>query len=406
MDVVFRLSLVVILLLLAACDKKDGSSDPVLKSNVGSCQANEIKNQYIAKWKSGKISRIKASSVNALIEKFIEPNRDEIEYVEPDVLIDVPQPQLASDVELQFVDINWQHVAMRTSYAWDRGLSGNNVIVAVVDSGADVTHPQLKNQVAVNSGEVPNNGIDDDGNGYVDDYQGYDFHKKSGNVRDLHGHGSHVAGTVAAEQMQDPSLPVGVAPKAKILPLNFMNEAGQGSTSNAILALRYARDRGVKIINASWGSGDCSSALRDVIQEIESFGVLVVAAAGNNGLNIDLYPNYPAAYSLSNILAVAASTSRGLTADFSNYSTNAVHVAAPGKDIFSTLPNESYGFYSGTSMAAPQVSGLAAIVWAARPNLTLSEVKSAIMQGTEGQFYPVKTRGEIDVQKTLQNLGL
>jgi subtilisin family serine protease len=358
---------------------------------------------------SGKAARyqeLKPQVKNALIEKFIEPNRDELEFVEPDVYIEVPKPVVDSSIQAQFVEVNWQHTAMQTSYAWNKNLKGSGVVVAVVDSGADVSHPLLQSQLAVNASEVPGNSVDDDGNGLVDDYQGYDFFRKTGAVTDQHGHGSHVSGTIAAAISGDVSLPIGVAPEAKILPLNFMDNAGRGSTSNAILALRYARIRGVQIVNASWGSADCSTALRDVIEELEASNILVVAAAGNSGLNIDLYPNFPASYPSANVIAVAASTVRGLTADFSNYSPNSVHVAAPGKDIYSTVPPSTYGFYSGTSMAAPQVSGLAAIIWSARPDLNLGEVKAAIMAGSEGQFYPVVSRGEIDVKKTLQNLGL
>ncbi|MCB0348550.1 MAG: S8 family serine peptidase, partial [Bdellovibrionales bacterium] len=147
-------------------------------------------------------------------------------------------------------------------------------------------------------------------------------------------------------------------------------------------------------------------ALKDTILELGDAGVLVIAAAGNSGLNIDLYPNFPASFNTENIIAVAASTSRNLMADFSNYSVNQVHVAAPGKDIYSTVPSDSHAFYSGTSMAAPQVSGLAALIWSARPDLTMSEVKEAIIAGSEGEYYPVISRGEVDVKHSLESLGL
>ncbi len=405
MDVLLKTFLLFSALTLVACGKKDDGGDPILKSNAGSCQTQEIAGQYIAKWKDGRLSRVRASSENALIEKFIEPNRDKLDFVEPDTVITLPDPVVERGINIQAVEANWQHVSMQTAYAWDKGLIGANVIVAVVDSGADITHPQLADQLSINAGEVPGNGIDDDNNGLVDDYNGYDFFRNSGAIKDVNGHGTHVSGIIAAKHTADINLPKGVAPGVKLLPLNFMKDTGEGDTSNAILALKYARSRGAKIINASWGSGKCSLALKDTILELKDAGILFVAAAGNNGLNIDLYPNFPASFNLENMLVVAASTSRGLMADFSNFSVNQVHVAAPGRDIYSSVPANSYSFYSGTSMAAPQVSGLAALLWSARPDLSMARIKEAIMNGVHGQAYAVVTRGEVDAKLSMQDIG-
>ncbi|MGE0995225.1 S8 family peptidase, partial [Bacillus sp. GMa5/2] len=190
-------------------------------------------------------------------------------------------------------------------------------------------------------------------------------------------HGTHVAGTIAAAKNNTLGV-AGVAPQVKVMSLKFLGTNG-GTISNAIKAIEYAKNKGVKITNNSWGGGGFSQALYDAIQQSNS---LFIAAAGNNGNNADQTPMYPAAYNLSNILSVASITNKGSLSSFSNYGKTSVDVAAPGTDILSTLPNNSYGFYSGTSMATPHASGVAALIQSAYPSYSPVEIKNKIMNNT------------------------
>lgn len=261
--------------------------------------------------------------------------------------------------------------------AWNIS-TGEGFVVAVIDSGVDYTHPDLAANMWTNPGEVPNNGIDDDGNGYVDDVHGYDFANNDGDPMDDNGHGTHVAGTIAAIGNNRQGI-VGVAPDAQIMALKFLSADGSGSTFDAIQAVEYAVRMGADITNNSWGGGTFSRALNEAIASAGAAGQLFVAAAGNSGVNIDTSPSFPASYPLDAVISVAASTSRDQLALFSNYGQAAVDLAAPGSGIYSTLPGGRYGALSGTSMAAPHVAGAAALIWAADPSLTAPEVKQRIL---------------------------
>ncbi|HEX6128623.1 MAG TPA: S8 family serine peptidase [Candidatus Limnocylindria bacterium] len=254
-------------------------------------------------------------------------------------------------------------------------LGKSSVVVAVVDDGVDLSHPDLAGRAWRNPGETGNgkatNGKDDDGNGLVDDVNGWDFFHDDRTVHDFEddAHGTHVAGTIAAT-LNGIGV-VGVAPRVKIMALKFGNASG-GLTSDAIRAIRYAAAKGADVINASWG-GPSSSALRDAIA---GSGILMVAAAGNEALNNDTSAGrpYPASYGLANIIAVGAADSRGQLASFSNYGPSSVDLVAPGVNILSIIPATSEhgpagAFASGTSMAAPHVTGVAALVVSVKPGL-------------------------------------
>ncbi|MEB3357297.1 MAG: S8 family peptidase [Synechococcales bacterium] len=261
--------------------------------------------------------------------------------------------------------------------AWEIS-TGAGVVVAVIDSGVDYTHPDLAANLWVNPGEIANNGIDDDGNGYVDDVHGYDFANNDGDPMDDNGHGTHVAGTIAAVGNNNQGI-VGVAPNAQIMALKFLAADGSGSTFDAIQAVEYAVLMGADITNNSWGGGAFSRALSDAIATAGNAGQLFVAAAGNSQNNNDAFLSFPASYSLDAVISVAASTRQDRLAAFSNFGQMTVDLAAPGDGIYSTLPGGQYGTLSGTSMAAPHVAGVAALVWAADPSLTALEVKQRIL---------------------------
>ena len=248
-----------------------------------------------------------------------------------------------------------------------------NLVVAVIDTGADFSHPDLAGRAWVNPGESgggkETNGIDDDGNGFVDDVNGADFYNNDGNPFDDNRHGTHVSGTIAASVNGQGV--VGVAPNVKIMALKFLNASGSGFSSDAIEAIGYAKSKGAKISNNSWGGDPYDQALYDAINNSSS---LFVAAAGNGGAdqigdNNDVNPHYPSSYDLPNILAVAAGDNQGRLASFSNYGATSVDISAPGVGILSTLPGGTYGSLDGTSMAAPHATGAAALAASVKPTL-------------------------------------
>ena len=266
--------------------------------------------------------------------------------------------------------------------AWDLA-TGAGVVVAVIDTGVDVTHPDLVPNLWTNPGEIPNNGVDDDGNGYVDDVNGYDFVHRDADPDDNEAHGTHVAGSVAARGDDGYGVP-GLAFEAKIMSLKFMDRGWGGTASAAAEAINYAVNNGADIINASWGGAGQSYAIRNAINYARSRGVLFVTAAGNEGRNNDSYASYPANYGIDNIISVAASDRRDGLAGFSNYGANKVDLAAPGVDIVSTLPGDTWGYMDGTSMASPYVAGAAALVKSVAPaNMSVQELRLTLLSSVD-----------------------
>ncbi|TCM99391.1 RHS repeat-associated protein [Paenibacillus sp. BK033] len=284
--------------------------------------------------------------------------------------------------------------------AWKDTMEASSVLVGVLDTGIDINHPDLKNNIFINENEIPDNGIDDDGNGFIDDVNGFDFVNNDATLFDSSSsdkHGTEVAGVIAAEG-NDVGI-IGVAPQVKILPLKFINK-GTGYTSDAIAAIEYAKQMGVSIINASFGGPDNNPALKDAIA---SSGILFVAAAGNDSNDLNTKPIYPAAYNLPNLLSVAAINNKGELASFSNFG-NTVDVAAPGVDVLTTLPDGKYESVSGTSIAAPFVTGTAALVMSKYPDLSASDVAHRISSNVSKQSElaeKVLTNGWVNAEKAL-----
>ena len=267
--------------------------------------------------------------------------------------------------------------------AWAAGYTGEGVTVAVVDTGVDLDHPDLYGNLFVNEGEIPGNGIDDDANGYIDDVNGFDFADYDADPNDVHGHGTHVAGTIAA--LDNGFGATGVAPDATILPVKVLGDNGSGSSTSVAAGIRYAADLGADIINLSLGGG-YSSQIESAINYARSLGSLVVAASGNEYSSV---PGFPAQFSASydNALSVGAYDSAGNKAAFSNGvgSSNAVQVDAPGVGVFSTYVGGGYATMSGTSMATPHVAGLAALTLSANPALTSAAIRDLLVSGVVGQ---------------------
>ncbi|NDC64473.1 MAG: hypothetical protein EBZ59_10945, partial [Planctomycetia bacterium] len=296
--------------------------------------------------------------------------------------------------------------------AWNTTTGSRSVVVAVIDSGVDYRHPDLAANIWTNPGEVPGDGRDNDGNGYVDDVRGWDFANNDSDPFDDQGHGTHVAGTIGAVGNNGTGV-VGVNWQVSIMPLKFLGADGSGTTSAAIAAINYAtmmrRSFGVNVVatNNSWGGGGFSTGLQSAIAAGGSAGILFVAAAGNDGANNDTSPSYPASYTDSSIIAVAAVDSSGRLASFSNVGATSVDVAAPGVGILSTTPTNTYSSYSGTSMATPHVTGVAALLKAAVPAATSAQIRSAILAAavpSAGLAGKVATGGVVNAAAALATL--
>jgi thermitase len=248
--------------------------------------------------------------------------------------------------------------------------------IAILDTGIDTDHPDLQKNL-FKSKDKPNNNKDDDKNGYVDDTYGFNTITGTGSGEDDDGHGTHVAGIVAAHGNNSEGI-AGVCWSANLIAVKFMNSRGQGSTSNAIEGIQYAVKRGAKVINGSFGTSSKSSALKDAVEYAKDHDTLLVVAAGNDGDNIDKHPTYPASYGEKNILAVAATTSDDDLASFSNFGSEDVDVAAPGDNILSTYLGGGYKVLSGTSMASPVAAGLAGLLRKQASNATPNNLRTAI----------------------------
>lgn len=266
--------------------------------------------------------------------------------------------------------------------AWDITTGDTNIVVGVLDSGIDYNHPDLQDNIWTNWDEIPDNGIDDDNNGYIDDIHGWDFHNNDNDPMDDFGHGTHVAGTIGAVGNNGIGV-TGVVWNVRMMALKFLGASGFGFTSDAISAIEYANNMGVKITNNSWSGGGYSQTLFDIIATADTLGALFIAAAGNSSSDNDVTPNYPASYNLDNIISVASTNRNDSLSTFSCYGLNTVDVTAPGTNILSTKPNNLYTNKDGTSMATPHVSGAVVLAWNQFPGFTHTQVKSQILGSSE-----------------------
>jgi len=283
----------------------------------------------------------------------------------------------------------WGLDLVKAPEVWNQGYQGDSIVVAVIDSGVDYTHPELTGQMWSNSREIPNNNIDDDGNGYVDDVQGWDFVDDDNDPMDQKGHGTHIAGTIAAKR--DGIGTTGIAPNAKIMSLRVLNEEGVGQVSNGIEAIRYAVDNGADVINLSSGGRNLVPGELEAIRYAAERGVVFVSAAGNDGLS---NPDYPARLAEQQGIAVGSVQRNGEFSSFSNQAGNQPldYVVAPGGDgiredagdIYAPVPlsitGSLYSFFAGTSMASPHVAGVVALIKQANPNLSVEAIENIIIE--------------------------
>ncbi len=321
--------------------------------------------------------------------------------------------------------------------AWAIGTGSSELIVAVIDTGVYVDHPDLNANIWRNPGEIPDNGIDDDGNGYIDDVYGWDFFDDDNTVydpnqRDRYGdlnddHGTHCAGTIGALGNNAMGVP-GINWNVKIISLKFIGPDG-GYTSDAILAMQYAHAKGAKVISCSWGGGPYEQSLKDAI---EATNALVVCAAGNSGQNTDVSPHYPSSYTSENIISVAASMQNDQPCNYPGwwstcYGLTSVDLFAPGGYIASTIlpdpvpptPTEAYAYFWGTSMATPHVSGVSALLASTHPAVPLYQgapgwsagmptVKDAILTTVDVKTAfqgKVATGGRMNAAAAIESIG-
>lgn len=289
--------------------------------------------------------------------------------------------------------------------AWEIQTGSKNVIVAVIDTGVDYNNPNLVDNMWVNEAEKNGvAGVDDDGNGYVDDIYGYDFVNVDSDPMDDHGHGTHCSGTIGASGNDGKGI-VGVNWNVRIMALKFLSANG-GTTEGAIEAIDYATKMGADIMSNSWGGGGESEALKEAIQRANDAGILFLAAAGNNGTNNDEQAFFPANYDVPNLISVAALDNSGQLADFSCYGQNKVHIAAPGVAVLSSILDGGMDYWSGTSMATPHVSGVAALVLANEPELTVAELRERLLKTSQPLFTlknMISTGGMVNAYYALKN---
>jgi len=317
-----------------------------------------------------------------------------VEYAQPNFLLYAlgaakssrpaikPAPAPVSPTPDPSLSKAWGLAKIGASAAWQKQKGSKKVLVAVIDTGIDYNHPDL----AANMWRNPNakkfeqTGVDASGSSVTGDVVGWNFVHNDNLPFDDSDHGTHVAGTIGAVGENGKGVS-GVSPRVSLLAVKFLSGSGSGATSDAIKSIDYSISRGAKILNNSWGgSGGPNRALSDAITRSEKAGVLFVAAAGNNGSDNETEPFYPAAFTQANVLTVASTTREDKLSSFSNYGAKGVHLAAPGSDIYSTVPDSDYSYLSGTSMAAPHVAGAAALVWAKNPKWNYRQVRDHLLK--------------------------
>lgn len=290
--------------------------------------------------------------------------------------------------------------------AWEKSKGSSNVVIAVLDTGVDYTHPDLVTNMWFRPDNIPQ--YKDDELGTFNDVRGFDAADNQSDPMDDNGHGTHCAGIIGAEGNNDEGI-AGINWNVQIMPLKFLGKGGFGSVKDAIESINYAIDRkrngvNIRIISASWGSTQYSKALEDAIRAAGEADILFVAAAGNSSTDNDKQPHYPSNYNLPNVISVAALDRNDQLASFSNYGVKTVHIAAPGREIVSTWLGDDYREASGTSMATPYVSGTAALILANNNDLSVEELRAKLLKSVDkidSLNGKVETGGRLNAAKAL-----
>ena len=393
---------------------KDGQSALSMKTSLFSALDHEFGENSVLAMKpfitDTKLTRIKIKA-GLSVEKAIEAleKLSYVEYAEPNYILTIQdhrsqilsgepndadfaklwgmkntgQADSAGQVGTPGVDVNVLPL-------WEQGHTGSKeILVAVIDTGIDWDHPDLVDNLYHNpgeAGELAENGIDDDGNGFIDDTHGWNFAADTRSSDDDHSHGTHCAGTIGG--VGNNSIGVaGVNWEVSLLPIKFLTAGGSGSLADAVESINYATLMNVDVMSNSWGGGGHSQTMEDAIKASRDKGILFVAAAGNDSSDNDSSPTYPAGYEVENVVSVAAIDNQDKLAYFSNWGRTGVHVAAPGVKIYSTVKGGTYKSYSGTSMATPHVAGVAALMMSIDSTLAYSDIKERLVKTSE----PVRT---------------
>jgi thermitase len=310
--------------------------------------------------------------------------RNGIDWIEPDYQIQIPMPVESTQKKSPALSLSepYHHQILETKKAHKALKDGKEIIVAVLDTGIESTHPNLKNHMWTNSGEIAGNGIDDDKNGFIDDVHGYDFYNNQSSAEDDNGHGTHCAGLIGAYPTDARDV-FGVMPKVKLMSLKIFNQYGQGKLSTAIKAVLYAVRNGAVILNNSYGSPNPNKSLRLAFKAAEKLGVIAVSAAGNHKNNNDTRGEFPANFDLPNIISVGSTDAKDTHSSFSNFGALSVDLSAPGDQILSTHLHGKLKSLSGTSMSTPLVAGVLGLVWSKDPSQTYREVIQKVLNGSD-----------------------
>lgn len=351
-------------------------SDAYLARTSNDTPADQVKSRLLSK------SMVRAVDRNRIFYAVNAPNDPEMVKLwgmQNTGQLDVQDPSKSGKTGVPGVDIGAEQ-------AWKIHTGTKSIVVAVIDTGIQYTHPDLKDNMWVNTAEERGvKGVDDDGNGYVDDIYGYDFSNKDGDPMDDNQHGTHCAGTIGARGNNNTGV-VGVNWETRLMAVKFLSGSGSGELADAVSAIDYATQMGAHVLSNSWGGGGFDQSLFDAINRSYQKGRLFVAAAGNDGLDSDRYEFFPAEYNVPNVMSIAALTNQGTLAYFSNYGANSVDIAAPGFNIYSTTIGGRYEYLSGTSMATPHVAGIAALLWSYDSRLDAVEVKNRLMKTGKPMF--------------------
>lgn len=360
----------------------------LVKAKISDVNADEIDDNYKSLL-SGRLAKFKISGMSTKEAIARLKSHQAIEYVEPDYRVSIATtPNDPRFGDLWGLNNEGQTGGVADAdidapEAWSISTGSRDVVVGVIDTGVDYSHADLLANAWVNPGEIAGDGIDNDGNGFVDDVHGINAITNSGDPMDDQGHGTHVSGTIGASGNNNEGV-VGVNHDVSIAGCKFLDASGSGSTSDAIKCIDYMvelKNSGVnlRVLNNSWGGGGFSQALADAITASEDADILFVAAAGNDAVDNDVNPHYPSNYENDSVLSIASTDSSDNMSSFSQWGLESVDMGAPGSAILSTIPGGGYATYSGTSMATPHVAGVAALVLSVNPDLTTVELKELLM---------------------------
>lgn len=342
----------------------------------------------------GNLVTIELGSDRASLEKLAELYKDaSIEYVIPNTKMHMFSAPNDPEYSQQ-----WALPKVNAEAAWSFNVGTREVVIAVIDTGVDAKHADLAANIHVNAGEIAGNNLDDDGNGFIDDVNGWDFRDNDADPTDITsdknpGHGTHCAGIIGAVGNNNKGI-TGINQSVSIMPIRFIGADGSGDLMSAVKAIDYAIDNGARVISASWGAAvprEQAASLLEAIQRAEAKGVIFVAAAANDGTNNDTREVYPANAGFDNTIAVAASQRDDTKPSWSNYGKATVHLASPGHEIYSTIPGDKYRNLSGTSMATPLVAGITALLLGSTTDESLDGLTIRSLLQSTGQAVAIET---------------